>query len=397
MDEIEEIGENFVIGSLSINASNIKTALKVEAKEWKRVLCSHMYGQYVEKMNSTFDFIDEVKKKLSREIKDLDDVRFAMDALKTIREEYSSIENIIPPIEEAFSLLTKYEFEVDSDMSNKCDSIRYAWKRCVDLGKKVQDDLEVLAPQFQNNLVDAVEQFRQDNVDFEEAYAYEGPMVDGIKPSQASERLAIFQSRFDGLFRKFITYSSGEELFGMPVTSYPALESIKKELSLLQKLYGLYNSVMDSIDGYYDIPWTEVDTEMINAQLLDFQNKCKKLPKGLKEWQAFLDLSQRIADFSECCPLLELMSNKAMKQRHWDRIEATTKCKFDPWSENFLLRHIMEAPLLENKDDLEDICISSVKENDIEAKLNQVIAEWGAQDFSFASFKARSKLVVISC
>ena len=233
-----------------------------------------MYGQYVEKMNSTFDFIDEVKKKLSREIKDLDDVRFAMDALKTIREEYSSIENIIPPIEEAFSLLTKYEFEVDSDMSNKCDSIRYAWKRCVDLGKKVQDDLEVLAPQFQNNLVDAVEQFRQDNVDFEEAYAYEGPMVDGIKPSQASERLAIFQSRFDGLFRKFITYSSGEELFGMPVTSYPALESIKKELSLLQKLYGLYNSVMDSIDGYYDIPWTEVDTEMINAQLLDFQNKC---------------------------------------------------------------------------------------------------------------------------
>ena len=118
------------------------------------------YGQYVEKMNSTFDFIDEVKNKLSREIKDLDDVRFAMDALKTIREEYSSIENIIPPIEEAFSLLTKYEFEVDSDMSNKCDSIRYAWKRCVYLGKKVQDDLEVLAPQFQNNLVDAVEQFR---------------------------------------------------------------------------------------------------------------------------------------------------------------------------------------------------------------------------------------------
>ena len=92
--------------------------------------------------------------------------------------------------------------------------------------------------------------------------------------------------------RKFITYSSGEGLFGMAVTSYPKLESIKKELSLLQKLYGLYNAVMDSIDGYYDIPWAEVDTEVINGQLLDFQNKCKKLPKGLKEWQAFLDLSQ---------------------------------------------------------------------------------------------------------
>ena len=46
--------------------------------------------------------------------------------------------------------------------------------------------------------------------------------------------------------------------------------------------------------------------------------------------------------------------------------------KFDVNSENFQLRHIMEAPLLENKDDIEDICISAVKEKDIEAKLKQV-------------------------
>lgn len=59
----------------------------------------------------------------------------------------------------------------------------------------------------------------------------------------------------------------------MPVTEYEDVARIKKELNLLQKLYGLFNTVMDSIDGYFDILWTEVDIEKINSELLDFQNK----------------------------------------------------------------------------------------------------------------------------
>ena len=44
---------------------------------------------------------------------------------------------------------------------------------------------------------------------------------------------------------------------------------------------------------------------------------------------------------------------------------------FDVNSDHFQLRHLMEAPLLKHKDDIEDICISAVKEKDIEAKLKQ--------------------------
>jgi hypothetical protein len=66
-----------------------------------------------------------------------------------------------------------------------------------------------------------------------------------------------------------------------------------------------------------------------------------------------LDLKKRIDDFSESCPLLEMMTNKAMKQRHWDRISELTGTPFDVESDSFCLRNIMEAPLLKNKDDIE--------------------------------------------
>lgn len=88
--------------------------------------------------------------------------------------------------------------------------------------------------------------------------------------------------------------------------------------------------------------------------LLFFPNeRCRKLPKGLKDWQAYLDLKKRIDDFSESCPLLEMMTNKAMKLRHWNRISETTGHPFDVESDSFCLRNIMEAPLLKHKDDIE--------------------------------------------
>lgn len=86
---------------------------------------------------------------------------------------------------------------------------------------------------------------------------------------------------------------------------------------------------------------------------LNFFKRCRRLPKALKEWDAFNELKQKIDDFNECCPLLELMANKAMKQRHWDRLEQLTGHHFDILNENFCLRNIMEAPLLKHKEDIE--------------------------------------------
>ena len=83
----------------------------------------------------------------------------------------------------------------------------------------------------------------------------------------------IYQNHFDTLYRKYTTYTGGEELFGLAVTDYPRLLQIRKELNLLQKLYGLYNNVIDTVHGYYDINWGDVNIDKINQELQEFQNR----------------------------------------------------------------------------------------------------------------------------
>nr|XP_032816356.1 dynein heavy chain 5, axonemal isoform X1 [Petromyzon marinus] len=393
-DQINSEPEFLCVGALAIYTANLKLSLTAETKAWMVDFGRHCNLKYRSEMEAIFSFIEETSKKLSRPIRDLDDIRIAMAALKEVREQQIPIDFQVGPIEESYAMLTKYGLAVAKEEVEKVDALRYSWEKMLSRATEVQSELIAIQPEFRKELITNVGTFVVDCSDFYHDYETEGPMVPGVAPQDASDRLIIFQNRFDNLFRKFQTYSDGEELFGLPVTQHPHLAEIRRQLILLQKLYGLYNSVIDTVSGYYDILWSDINIEKINNELLDFQNKCRKLPRALKEWQAYLDLKKRIDDFSESCPLLELMSNRAMMARHWKRIADTTGHALEVENEAFKLRHIMEAPLLKHKEEIEDICISAVKERDIEFKLKQVVAEWDGKTFTFGNFKTRGELLL---
>ena len=74
--------------------------------------------------------------------------------------------------------------------------------------------------------------------------------------------------------------------------------------------------------------------------------------------------------------------------------QGLTNHKFDLERKDLALRDIMEAPLLQNKEDIEDVCISALKEKDIEAKLKMVTTEWTLQELKFQVFKNRGELLL---
>ncbi|KAF8570623.1 hypothetical protein P879_00300 [Paragonimus westermani] len=304
MQSVMNEPELYQCNPLAVYTDKLKTALLVELDEWKLLYGRACSQYYRRQMYDIADQIEKYEKLLSRPIKDLDDIRIAMKALRV------------------------------------------------------------------------------------------GPVSSGISPREASDRLIIFQNRFDYLYRRFVTCSAGEELFGLPVTEYPELHEIRKELTLLQKLYQLYNSVLNKTAGYYDIAWADVKIESISAELQELQNRCLKLPKALRGYQAYEDLRQKLADFNELMPLLELMTNPSMRPRHWARLEEVTKHPFQVDSQGFMLRNIMEAPLLKHKEDVEDICVSAIKERDIENKLQAIKMDWSAQEFKFVTFKNRGELLL---
>ncbi|XP_049886262.1 dynein axonemal heavy chain 8 [Pectinophora gossypiella] len=393
-DEVNNLPERHIIGSIEINMDNIKLGLYLESIEWKRILGKLLNRAYRERVQKLMQFIKDRMKTMGKKIKDLDDVRVAMMCLELIREEFIGMDMELDLIEESYVTLAQFNIDIPKEDADMVYGLRYAFQNMLLTSQQVQQKIVDMQGPLQTELTEGVATFLEDVLKFDADYDAFGPMTPGLSAREASDRVIMFQSRFDELWRRFEMYSNGEKLFGMEVKDYPILHQKKKEFNLLNKLYSLYLAVMNSIDGYFETPWVEINIEQIVSQLAEFDLRCRKLPKGMKDWPAFIDLKKKIDDFNQTCPLLELMADKSMKDRHWRRLEKLMNCVLDVESDSFTLANVMEAPLLKYREEVEDICISAVKEKDIEAKLKQVMADWAVVDLMFAPFKNRGELLI---
>jgi dynein heavy chain len=197
-------------------------------------------------------------------------------------------------------------------------------------------------------------------------------MVPGIEPKEALNRLKMQSEEYQIRERKYISYNAGETLFGLPHQSYPELEKTKKEIDLLDKLYNLYSKVKDTIAKWKDISWTDIQEEMQKMvdQTSTFQSDCSRLPGPLKQWDAYKELKQEVDDMSEILPMVESLAKPSIRPRHWEEIIEMTKEQIPYDDETFTLKELLAAPLLQHKDDIEDIADSADKQLRLEKQLN---------------------------
>lgn len=154
-----------------------------------------MKKKYKREMDYVYAVINEMDRKLDRQIRDLDDVRMIMDTLSKIREQEVDMELKIDPIEEAFNILQKYDIQVDREHCDQVDNLRYTWLQLQSRALQTHCKLLEMQPSFQNDLKSNLEKFKQDKLDYVNEYRNAGPMQPGLTPREASDKLILFQVR----------------------------------------------------------------------------------------------------------------------------------------------------------------------------------------------------------
>jgi len=102
----------------------------------------------------------------------------------------------IPPIEEAFYVVAKYNIPAIGDELEDADSLRYMYSKLQGTSNRMSETVWKLNPVFKTQLLENLETFKEDCGSFCFEYYDDGPMKSSLSPREASDRLAMFQVRF---------------------------------------------------------------------------------------------------------------------------------------------------------------------------------------------------------
>ena len=125
---VGEIPEYHRLGPIRFDTDLLRLALVTECQNWKRAFGMALNKKASDDMDTIFDIVEDQKKRLSRPINDLDDIRSSMSALKELREKEIFIEMTIGPVEESYALLNRFELTFNDGNQERVDTISYSWK-----------------------------------------------------------------------------------------------------------------------------------------------------------------------------------------------------------------------------------------------------------------------------
>jgi len=120
--------QTYKVGSILFLTEPLKLALIAETRNWMIAYARSLNEKCGHEMEELLQFFEGMQKRLSRPVKDLDDIRAHMATLTEIRENEIRIDMTIMPIEEAYLMLNKYNLVFNDGNAEHVDTLGYNWK-----------------------------------------------------------------------------------------------------------------------------------------------------------------------------------------------------------------------------------------------------------------------------
>ena len=280
--------------------------------------------------------------------------------------------------------------DTKSDL-RKLEAAEGLWERLRKASSKKADDIKPAEKATGQQLTAQLEEYEKETYYYKVSFRDENVFWGyDITYKEAVASLEVAQTKQDEKRAEYDKWRGLAEVFELTENVVAAKKDMKFVDVSLKGMRAVWENINECRATYKEVTnviWCDIDTEKMENVAKKMVKGLRKIPKDLRQSEAFLGFSAFTKGFANVVPLLASLSHNSMRDRHWDMIRELVK---DPSLKNFTtplqdpevnLQSILAVGLDEIAVAVDEIADQAVKELKMEKSLAALAEQWAVVEF----------------
>ncbi|XP_056113379.1 dynein axonemal heavy chain 10 [Rhinichthys klamathensis goyatoka] len=371
---------------IRLNLEPLARAIQENAQAWVTSLGRLLNDSAREELFNLRNELLKLSDHLKRNPNTLEDLKFVLGTITDIRDMSLLVEMRIDDIQERYRTLSMYNVETSEEEVQLSANICNLWSELFKESRRVDCGLGKVKKTFAEITLNQIEEYKQEISIFAESFNMHGPGAVGDDLEKGLDIMDTYETELARVEASRQELAKAEKLFNLPITMYPELLNVQKEMRGLRQIYEIYKSQKVAKTEWSQTLWVNLDIKVLQDGIEGLIKSLRKLPKDVRALPVSFFLEGRMKEFKESLPLLLDLKNKALRDRHWKGLMEKTGSSFEMNPNTFTLENMFSMELHKYGAVISDIVTSAVKELGIETGVKEVEETWGNMKFNVQRF-----------
>ncbi|CAH1797693.1 unnamed protein product [Owenia fusiformis] len=390
-DEVYALEDHQDVGWLRVDLQPIKQVLTTYASKWMWTFTKYLSDQVTIMLQGLDQFLKRIEPELesiSGEERDTASFMKIMRLFNEVSAQQSEMDGKFGAMHRTVLLLKKYSQKLPDVTQQLFNAAPGRWNNLKTkvslakqrLGPRIQEESERIT----KDLAAFGERVNTLNTNLEDSEVYNRDYSIG----DAYSSLDNFMSSLTVLENEAQDLIELQELLETSVVNFSILPQCRHDLNNLKQVWETVRLIDDQQSEWKRHRWQKMNTKFLRDETNKQLDIVKTLPEDVFMWDVYMGLLESITTIQACLPLIDDLSNPAMRTRHWKQLVRVTGGALqidNDTLKRMTLGELLSLGLQKHVDDVRAIVQRAVKDLSIEQSLKTYEEVWLSKIFDLRS------------
>ncbi|XP_052801261.1 dynein axonemal heavy chain 10-like isoform X3 [Mya arenaria] len=364
----------------------LASSVKDHAKQWINCLGKLLRDSAKDNLYQLNSTLETKSEDLDKTPVSLEDLKFVLTTISDIKAMSLDVEDKIRDIQERYRTLSMYDIEVTEDEKETQWKMPQLWEDLIWKSKNVDASLFVVKKKFKEITQEQIKDFSKELKEFADRFYLEGPGAVNSNLEKGVELMKTYSVEVNKYEMERQELANAEKLFDLPITMYPDLQQVQKQMKGLEMIYALFEEQENAREQWAETLWANLNIQILQDGIETFLKNLRKMPRDVKQMAVARALEEKMKEFRDSLPLFVDLKHEALRDRHWKELMTKTGQKFDINPETFTLANIFAMELQRYHETIAEIVTMASKEMGIEKGVKEIEETWNNMKFTVVPY-----------